>query len=850
MLNQKFLRILAFSVGGFILLVALLAILIPVLFEKQVKSVFINELNKNLATEVVIDQENVQLNALRYFPFASITFSDVAIRESIPGSKKFFLEAGDVRLLFNIFNLIRKDYTVTRIIVADARILLSNDAEGNINYHFWKDSEDASSSGFSLSLKEVILEDVALRYDDRQAKVYLDEMIYNGQLSGNFSSSQYDMDINASLLNKDIKVGDDHYLAGKELKLKGLVSVDNNSDTYTLSKSTVVIGDNTIQTTGTIQVNEKTMLDLRIAGEDLELDEMIQLLPEAYARSFSEFASKGHIELEALIKGEASSLLTPGISVDFSLEDGELYHAVAKDKLRNVQLKGHYENGSLHRDITSLLIIHSLEAEYNGQPLSARLTYSNFSDPTIDLLMNGRVPASLILPLAGPLITDVEGDLNISGLSVKGRIKTIQNSRNMESPPGGSITAENVAFKWSGEKMRIASGNMNAVGNEMQLKDLHLEGFGSDIFITANIGRWLSLLDASTEETLQINGNVRCNTIDLSRIVAAYEKASESSTTSDTTTSTTGNNREAWEILSGTIELEIDQFTYETLALNNLKTDVYFSQSLISARNIRGKTRLGEISMNSTFRKLPNGNFLLENVGMIDNMDIATLFDSFDNFGQDELTSKNLKGKADFYIENTAMQFDKDYNVILSSIYVLAGVHITEGELMDYKPLEELSGFVDIDELKHIRFSDLQNQIEISDQVITIPAMEVRSSAMNLSLSGTHTFDNRIDYQFKVKLGEILGKKFLRKHKNTDNYESADDGGVNIYVGMTGTVAHPVITFNKKEARNAFADEDDNSGFKNIFQPDDYDTDAPPLFQRKQAEEAESDTLEFIDWED
>jgi hypothetical protein len=849
MLNQKFLRILAFSIGGFILLLALLAILVPILFEKQVKTVFINELNKNLATEVVIDQENVQLNALRYFPFASITFSDVAIRESIPGSEKFFLKAGDVRLLFNIINLIRKDYTVTRIIVADAQIDLKNDAQGNINYRFWKDSEESSSTGFSLSLKDVLLEDVAIRYDDRQAKVFLDEMIYKGKLSGNFSSSQYDMDIEASLLNIDLAVGKDHYLAGKEMTWKGLVSVDNNSDTYTLSKTTVDISDNTIQTTGTIQVNNTTLLDLRIAGKDLELDEMIQLLPESYARSFSEFASAGHIELEASIQGEASSTVTPAISVDFSLKDGELYHAVAKDKLRHVQLKGHYENGSLHKSVSSMLVIHHLEAEYNGEPLSAQLTYSNFSDPNINLLMNGRLPASLILPLAGPYITDVEGDLNISGLSVQGRIKTIQNSRNMESPPTGSITAENVAFLWMGEKMTIESGRLNAAGNEMQLQELHVEGFGTDIFITATIGRWLSLLDASTEEKLQINGTVTCNTIDLNRIVEAYYKAEEN-TTKDTVITSEENSREAWEILSGNLELSIGKFQYETLLLNNLKTDLYFSESLISARNIRGKTQLGEVSMNSTFRKLPNGNFLLENVGIIDNMDIATLFDSFDNFGQDELTSKNLKGKADLYIENTAMQFDKDYNVILSSIYVLAGVHITEGELMDYKPLEELSGFVDIDELKHIKFSDMQNQIEISNEVITIPAMEVRSTAMNLSLSGTHTFDNRIDYQFRVKLGEILGNKFTRKHKNSDHYESSGDGGVNIYVGMTGTVAQPVITFNKKEARDAFTDEEDNSGFKNIFKPDDYDTDAPPLFQRKQTETTESDTLEFIDWED
>ena len=183
--------------------------------------------------------------------------------------------------------------------------------------------------------------------------------------------------------------------------------------------------------------------------------------------------------------------------------------------------------------------------------------------------------------------------------------------------------------------------------------------------------------------------------------------------------------------------------------------------------------------MNATFRRMPDRRFMLGNHRDDQRMDIARLFDSFGNFGQDDLTSKNLNGTADIIIENANMTFDENYELQYPSVYVLVQVAINDGELIDYKPLEELSGYIDVDELKHIRFNRMENQIEINKEVITIPAMEVNSSALNLYVTGTHTFDNHINYQFKIRLGEILSKKFLKRHKQ-DEYESSGNG-VNIY---------------------------------------------------------------------
>ena len=72
------------------------------------------------------------------------------------------------------------------------------------------------------------------------------------------------------------------------------------------------------------------------------------------------------------------------------------------------------------------------------------------------------------------------------------------------------------------------------------------------------------------------------------------------------------------------------------------------------------------------------------------------------------------------------------------------------GELNKYKPLEALSKFVELEELKEIKFKRLQNSILVKEGVIIIPKFEILSSAMNLSIAGTHTFNNDIDYHLSL----------------------------------------------------------------------------------------------------
>jgi hypothetical protein len=156
------------------------------------------------------------------------------------------------------------------------------------------------------------------------------------------------------------------------------------------------------------------------------------------------------------------------------------------------------------------------------------------------------------------------------------------------------------------------------------------------------------------------------------------------------------------------------------------------------------------------------------------------------NFDQDVITDKNLRGTLSGRLVAYAF-WDEQRRFLMDELRVLTDVRVTEGELVGVKMLEDFSGFIHLEDLRRVRFADLQNYLEIRHRTLYVPVMLVQSNALNMTLSGTHTFDNVVDYRIKVNIGQVLLQR-IKRHDPDLEPLPAREGWFNVFYTIRGQV--------------------------------------------------------------
>ena len=257
------------------------------------------------------------------------------------------------------------------------------------------------------------------------------------------------------------------------------------------------------------------------------------------------------------------------------------------------------------------------------------------------------------------------------------------------------------------------------------------------------------------------------------------------------------------------INLNLLDLTFDRFHMRNFSSKISYKNKLLKVKDIVLETMSGIITSNVTFEQVKDGKLRLISTTVLDNINVRQLFYEFHNFGQTTMRHKHLKGKidSDIYLRN---EWDNYFNSIDEHLYSFIDVKINNGELLDFEPLMMMSDYISVEELKRIKFSTLENQIEIKNNLIDIPFMEIHSTAIDIAGAGTHSFDNVMDYEFKILLNEILGNKFRRKNKKKVSEFGVvqDDGikGMTMYLKMQGTVDDPQISYNTLRLRESLSD--------------------------------------------
>jgi hypothetical protein len=235
------------------------------------------------------------------------------------------------------------------------------------------------------------------------------------------------------------------------------------------------------------------------------------------------------------------------------------------------------------------------------------------------------------------------------------------------------------------------------------------------------------------------------------------------------------------------LHFEFDELTWSKATANSLKGDLTLQGDQIQFA-FQSKLCNGQVESKGSLSTASSGP-VFQADWIIKQIDIRALLESFSNFDQTFITSENLSGKANIWAETT-IPMDEHWKIKTKEVVSKSALEIHEGELRNLKTLEDFSDYVHVEDLRDIRFNDLRNYLNIEGGQVYLPVMFLQSSAMNLSISGVHSFDQKIVYYLKLNAGQTVANKLRKTDFRKDLKTARKSGWINMYFVLEGTTSN------------------------------------------------------------
>ncbi|MEN0005031.1 MAG: AsmA family protein [Bacteroidota bacterium] len=809
---MKFLKRFLIFVTILVVLVLLTAIIITSVFEGSIGKRLITEVNKNLKSELSI--EKFDLTVLSTFPTVSANFRGVNLEDTQDGA---LLTAENLSMRFGLLSLLSSQIQVKSVVISNGALNIGVDKYGKPNYDIVAASDSAAPpSGdeeeLNISLETARLENIELNYVDRSANQEIKGLVTDATFSGEFSTEEFSLDSEALLLSRYVLIDGKRFLRSKNIGYDARVNVNLKEGRYDFDKVGLEVESNRFRVDGSIESWENsTYFDLFLDCEKGSLGSVLRLLPNEYLSTIGEFKSKGKFIFNTTIKGEASKSKNPSIAVELSLNDGRVTHPKMEEELRDVSFIATFDNGGYHNNSSSVFEVKEFKGYFDRELVELGLRIEDLDDPKINFQADGIVPLKSVYGLLdNPAITDGGGELEVRSLKLDGRFEDMINtSRISRVNAGGQIEFDDAFLTINEEKILLDRGVLQLQDNTLSISELVFEGAGSKMEFNGSAFNLIPVLFAARKDRkvaeLEFEAELKSEILDIDRLLklSAVAGTPEEGTQEEIDSvkiAQIQKREKITDFLNGRFNAAVANYNFYKIEGKDFKGKLEFVNNELT---IEGDTK----AMNGTFDL--DGHLYFEDEPRLraklicKDIDAAEFFKQTDNFGQAILTDKNIKGELESKMLIEAY-WDEKGNFLDDKLKVLAGIGIQEGELVNFEMLENFSTFVKIKDLKRVKFTNMENFLAVRKRRLIIPAMFIQSNALNLTISGDHSFENEIQYNLKVNAGQVLVNRFKRHDAELTPKKARRNGWFNLYYSILGTIDDYNIKSARKRVKSDF----------------------------------------------
>ncbi len=501
-----------------IIIITLLGV--PVLFKSAILQKTKATINKQVDANVGFSA--LKLSLLKSFPKVNLTLNDVLVVGTGDFQQDTLLKIPSIETNMGLFSLFGGEISINKVILNDPELFLKVNEFGKANWDIavkvpevepqtTKEVVTKDEDGFTLLLDKVLINNASVIYKDEP----LDFLIEFIDSDFNLNGKMYGANANITSTGKVARFSMDYdsvtYISNTSLEANSVLSINYETMDIALGENELLVNKLPINVSGNIRIpNDSMYFDLKFQSKTSGLENMLALVPPAYAGYLEGMETSGNGSFKGYFKGKYFESQYPEFDMVLDVNNGKFKYKSLPEEIKNIGalLKISKPQGEL--DLTSIELKNA-HAEVKDNPMDMHLVMRNLiSGLQFDGAVVGKVDFNQLKDALPMDSIDMQGILDVD-VSVSGAYAAIESKEYGGINSEGAVTLSNIVVKDPGlrQAIFIPSGELGFSPQKITLSNFFMKIGSSDIQLKGAVSNYLDYIfnNGNLMGNLQLNSN-------------------------------------------------------------------------------------------------------------------------------------------------------------------------------------------------------------------------------------------------------------------------------------------------------------------------------------------------------
>jgi hypothetical protein len=756
MKKRKYLKWIAYSLLFIVVAPFLVAFLAITFYKKELTDLLIAQAKDAYGLNIQIQDTKVSL--FENWPNASIEIEAVRIVTfQAPSSTTPLLQAKSLSVSFNLAKLLHKKFIVNSLSIEHGGISLMKDKWGNSNFQLKHaaDTTKATSSPLQFDLHKINIMDVKLDFKNDEREKHIGILFHNNVIHLQVNNSRVKANLTGNVKIEELlfKPSKGPFLKNTEATVYLNVTGYPSRHFFQVDEgSYALIDEEKYSLVSFIQLDDEKKLTLQINAPNANFKKGMCLMNNKIKTALSKVTVTNPVSVDATIIAPIGHSGEPELFIHMSGKSNDITIGNTEVPYRNVSFKGYLrsmgDKGQTADLSNGAVVFQEIKGLVYDFPFKANVAIHDLQNASVRIKADIRIPGSKIKFKPG---TDFILDgLCLANVDYRGDVKHL-NSEEFLNPP--QQLRLKVAFKQFSYRTAldqpayVINGNAEGINKDIDFKDIKLETVGGNFLVEGHATDFV-LYAFGRKNGFNASIQAFTDVLDLTPMIAKSFNSGEQKATASI------QKQDVKDAMDGAFVFKIGMNARKLIIRNLIATDAVaemnYANKTIDVTRLTMKACNGSLSATG---KLHNFTGIQANV-VIKNMDVRTMFEQFENFGQKTISSEKLKGSISLTADFKA-GLNERFQLQPTGMESEVHLKLKDGHLLNFEPFQNISPYFRNRDFTDITFSEINQTFKIKDTEMDIQNLEIASNVLNLYIDGIYSFKGNTDLNLRIPLSNL-----------------------------------------------------------------------------------------------